>query len=72
MSSFLLPRFPRVAPHQPQIMAYYLLTVLEQDDGVEVQRLVKDLVRSRVSLGFECLCVVLVWSFDAVVDFRPE
>lgn len=34
--------------NQPQIMAYYLLTVLEQDDGVEVQRLVKDLVRSRV------------------------
>lgn len=32
-----------------QIMAYYLLTVLEQDGGVEVQRLVKDLVRSRVS-----------------------
>lgn len=34
--------------NQTQIMAYYLLTVLEQDDGVEVQRLVKDLVRSRV------------------------
>lgn len=31
-----------------QIMAYYLLTVLEQDGGVEVQRLVKDLFRSRV------------------------
>lgn len=30
-------------------MAYYLLTVLEQDGGVEVQRLVKDLFRSRVS-----------------------
>ena len=29
-------------------MAYYLLTVLEQDGGVEVQRLVKDLFRSRV------------------------
>lgn len=30
-------------------MAYYLLTVLQQDDGVEVQRLVKDLIRNRVS-----------------------
>ena len=38
-----------LAPRRMQIMAYYLLTVLEQDDGVEVQRLVKDLVRSRVS-----------------------
>ncbi|CAM9403052.1 unnamed protein product [Pylaiella littoralis] len=35
------------SPNEPEIMAYYLLTVLEQDDGVEVQRLVKDLVRSR-------------------------
>lgn len=43
------PALPPV-PRRPQIMAYYLLTVLEQDDGVEVQRLVKDLVRSRVSL----------------------
>lgn len=41
--------------NQRQIMAYYLLTVLEQDDGVEVQRLVKDLVRSRVSIWFDCL-----------------
>ncbi|CAM9584626.1 unnamed protein product [Hapterophycus canaliculatus] len=35
------------SPNEPEIMAYYLLTVLEQDGGVEVQRLVKDLVRSR-------------------------
>ncbi|CAM9421682.1 unnamed protein product, partial [Ectocarpus sp. 8 AP-2014] len=35
------------SPNEPEIMAYYLLTVLEQDGGIEVQRLVKDLVRSR-------------------------
>lgn len=48
-SGFRFPVFlVLILTNQPQIMAYYLLTVLEQDDGVEVQRLVKDLVRSRV------------------------
>lgn len=42
-------RFPHLPRAGLQIMAYYLLTVLQQDDGVEVQRLVKDLIRNRVS-----------------------
>ena len=33
-----------------QITAYYILTVLEQDDGAEVQRCVKNLCKRRVSL----------------------
>lgn len=41
---------PRPWPRTPpQIMSYYILTVVEQDDGLEVQRLVKELVRNKVS-----------------------
>lgn len=50
------PQYFAPVPCQTQIMAYYLLTVLEQDNGVEVQRLVKDLIRSRVSQWID-----LVW-----------
>lgn len=53
-------------------MAYYLLTVLEQDGGVEVQRLVKNLVRSRVSVACfkvktSCMSIVTKCLFKKVV-----
>lgn len=33
-----------------QMMSYYLLTVLRQDDGMEVQRIIKELIRNKVRL----------------------
>ena len=46
---FFFLRYPVITAVARQIIAYYILTVMEQDDGAEVQRVVKELYEGRVS-----------------------